>query len=322
MKTVHPFYRPLATLLRAGLTLEQALESMESTMPTRRWRAVVQQVRAELAGGARFYEALAGRPDCFDRFQRAITQAGEETGHLEEAFEKLAHVLELEAQLRNQFIYNLFYPIFLLHAAVLLPTLSIIVKDGVAAYLQTNLPIIGAGWGVAIGGWLMVRVFSKFPLTAGFWDEFKINFPFIGSITRNFAWSRLLWVLEACDAAGIKFSQSLVLAGQACRNKVFAARFRRAAGALEQGATLSEAIAKHTGCPKTLLAMIHTGETGGRLEEMLGRGARLCQDQGEERLRRLMKTLPVLIYLGAAAYVAYTVIQFYGAYFTQLREIE
>src|SRR4029077_7618711 len=110
--------RELATLLRAGLTLDRSLEILIGLSPTPPVTALLQKIRDDVRGGKALSQALDARRDVFSRFYINIVRAGEAGGALGVVLTRLADTMERNKDLRESVKSALIYPTILIGVAV------------------------------------------------------------------------------------------------------------------------------------------------------------------------------------------------------------
>src|SRR5947207_111634 len=110
--------RELATLLRAGLPLDRALEILISLAPTPPVALLLQGIRDEVRGGKSLSQALDARREVFSRFYVNIVRAGEAGGALGTVLQRLAETMERTKELRESVRSALIYPTILIFVAV------------------------------------------------------------------------------------------------------------------------------------------------------------------------------------------------------------
>src|SRR5512144_1608983 len=110
--------RELATLLRAGLPLDRALELLIGLAPTPLVAALLQQIRDDVRGGRSLSQALDARRDVFSRFYVNIVRAGEAGGALGVVLTRLADTMDRNKELRESVTAALIYPTILMFVAV------------------------------------------------------------------------------------------------------------------------------------------------------------------------------------------------------------
>src|SRR6476660_2367468 len=110
--------RELATLLRAGLTLDRSLELLISLATSLPVAVMLQGIRDEVRGGKALSQALDARRDIFSRFYVNIVRAGEAGGALGTVLQRLAETMERNKELRESVRSALIYPTILVFVAV------------------------------------------------------------------------------------------------------------------------------------------------------------------------------------------------------------
>ena len=111
--------RELATLLRAGLPLDRALEILIGLAAAPPVAALLQQIRDDVRGGKSLSQALDARRDVFSRFYVNIVRAGEAGGALGVVLTRLADTMERNKELRESVKSALIYPTILIGVAVM-----------------------------------------------------------------------------------------------------------------------------------------------------------------------------------------------------------
>src|SRR5690349_19582390 len=110
--------RGLASLLEAGLTVEQAFNALIEQAENERTRQVLAALRGEVIAGNTIAKALAAFPDVFSELYRTLVAAGEASGQLPRVLTKLSDYLEERQQLRNKLALSLVYPSIVLAVAI------------------------------------------------------------------------------------------------------------------------------------------------------------------------------------------------------------
>src|SRR5213078_2916316 len=93
--------RGLASLLEAGLTVEQAFNALIEQAEGERVRQVLAALRGEVLAGNTIAKALGAFPHLFSDLYRTLVAAGETSGQLPRVLGKLADYLEERQQLRS-----------------------------------------------------------------------------------------------------------------------------------------------------------------------------------------------------------------------------
>src|SRR6185312_9784635 len=138
--------RGLASLLEAGLTIEQAFNALIEQAENERSRQVLAALRGEVLAGNSVAKSLAAFPGTFPELHRTLVAAGEASGQLPRVLAKLADYLEDRQQMRSRLALALIYPsIVLAVALVVVGALLVYVLPQVIQVFQhahQQLPIL------------------------------------------------------------------------------------------------------------------------------------------------------------------------------------
>lgn len=132
--------RELATLLHAGLPLDQALRTLEdvSTNPT--VKSLVNNIYSRVQGGASLSDAMEAQGKCFNRLYLNMIRAGEAGGALEVVLQRLSEYLERSAEMRSTVVSALIYPIILFVIAIIsVIALMVFVVHSLCRYLKMSV---------------------------------------------------------------------------------------------------------------------------------------------------------------------------------------
>ena len=117
---VPTYTRQLATLLKAGIPLAQALSALIEQCQTADLEACFRDIRERITQGLSFAEALAYHPAYFDDLFVNMVKAGEAAGNLDGVLDRLAEYLQRQAQIRNKVAAALTYPMVMMVIGVVI----------------------------------------------------------------------------------------------------------------------------------------------------------------------------------------------------------
>ncbi|MGO4329710.1 type II secretion system inner membrane protein GspF [Cupriavidus sp. 2TAF22] len=298
------FTRQLASLIVAGLPLDEALAALADQAERRYVHELLAGIRAEVMGGSSLSLALQQHPRDFPDIYRALVSAGEHSGHLGLVLEKLADYIEtrntLTAKIRLAFTYPAIVTvvafaivIFLLSYVVpqvvsvfantkqKLPTLTIIMlalSDFVRNWWWAALAFIVA---VAFG----IRSLLRQPGVRLSWHRWLLTAPLLGKLIRGYNTARFASTLAILVSAGVPILRSLQAAGETLTNEALKDNVDDATTRVREGASLARALAAQNQFPPVLVHLIRSGEATGNLPVMLERAA---QGEGQELERRTL----------------------------------
>jgi general secretion pathway protein F len=270
-------------LLRSLEILEQ-----QSSQPT--MKAVLQEVKAEVAEGSRLADAMRRHPRVFNELAVSMIRAGEEGGFLEEVLKRIAVFTEHQEDLKGRVTGAMAYPVFLLVACILVVTglliflvprfapiferleargelpLPTVILLGLSAFLKS--------FGVWLGIGLVVGIFwfSNFLRTERgrrFYDLWRIKMKGIGPIIRSLAVARFCRILGTLLRNGVPILQSLRIAKDATGNVILSEAIGAAAENISAGKSLARPLASSGQFSREVVEMITVGEEANNLEQVL-----------------------------------------------------
>ncbi len=299
----------MSAMERAGIPIQVSLERVVQQGGAGR---LLEPVKADLAEGLSIGEAFA-RADGLTELERRLIGAGSKGGRLPDVLDDLAAHFEDRAAVKRSLAAGLAYPVFLMHAAVVLPSLSLIISEGLGAFflaVLTPLAVAYAAVAMCLLGWRALRAGS--PLTA---DRLLLSLPVLGGVVRKRALTTSLDVLRLLYASGVPALEATEAAAAACPNAEVARWFQRIHDALVDGMSLGQAFAAEPQMPANVVDLVATGETSGSLDDLLGRAARQLEDEAKLARRALIVAAGVAAFFVGAAVVAWKIYSFWAGYY-------
>ena len=307
--------RDLATLLRAGLTLDRALEleiSLATSLPV---AVMLQGIRDEVRGGKSLSQALDARRDVFSRFYVNIVRAGEAGGALGTVLSRLAETMERNKELRESVRSALIYPTILIFVAVasIMILLVFVVPQFQTTFAQAGkaLPIptqivIAVGtflrnwwWAVVPAAVLFAAWFrhrGRNPAVRRVRDARLLRMPLLGDLIAKLEVARFARTLSTLLGNGVTLLAGLAIVKETMGNVVLASGFDPVIAKLREGKGFGRPMAETGLYPRLATQMILVGEESGRLEEMLTRVADVYDREVATGIKRFLAVLePVLI---------------------------
>ncbi len=309
------FTRQLASLLEAGLPLEQAFTALLEQAERPYVRDLIASIRSEVMGGASFSDALSRYPRDFEEIFRALVASGEQIGHLARVLTRLADYIERRNALIQKVRLAFTYPaivtvvafaivIFLLTYVVpqivsvftntkqklpLLTMLMLAVSNFVRAYgLVVLVALIGAGF-----AW---RNALKNPALKRRWHAWLLTAPLYGKFERSLNTARFASTLAITTGSGVPILRALDTSRDTLSNVAMKELVEEASASVREGVSLARALSAQRHFPPMLIHMIRAGEITGELPAMLERAANSQQQDLERRTLTIAGLLePVLI---------------------------
>lgn len=284
--------RQLATLLEAGLTIEQAFSALIEQSENEAVRQVLAGVRAELLAGHTLAQAMGRYGRVFPDIYRALVKAGEASGELSHVMLRLADYTESRQALRQKVGLAFVYPAIVTLVALLVVTglLVYVVPQVVSVFQQSHqsLPfltrlLIGlssflqASWfyllGVLAAAGFAVHVLLRREEIRYRWHGRLLRLPVIGRLVRGINTARMASTLAILSGSGVPLLVSLQAAAGVVGNLPMRRALEDASRKVREGAGLSRALAVSGLFPPILIHLIASGEASGRLDAMLERAA-------------------------------------------------
>ncbi len=307
--------RQFATLIHAGLTIEECLNALIEQAETTRARAVLAGVRTRVLEGQSLARSLAQFPESFPDIFRSMVDAGEQSGKLDEVLERLAEYTENRQNLQQKVLLAFIYPalVTLVAAAVVIGLLVYVVPQVTRVFENTGqtLPVVtrvligisnflrGGGWWWLVGlaaGLFAFRTALKEPHLKQRWHYFLLRMPLVGRLLRGTNAARLASTLGILTASGIPLLNAMQSAVQTVSNLPMRAAVDDALRQIREGGSLSRALGRTKLFPPLVVHLIASGEATGKLDQMLERAAEAQTRELENWVRALTALIePVLI---------------------------
>ncbi|WP_078119548.1 type II secretion system F family protein [Thiosocius teredinicola] len=313
--TIDFFTLELATLLRAGLPLAQALETLTGLADSPAMAELAESVNTLVRDGQSLSNALEQTHPGFDAFYCNMVRAGESSGALDLALERLAEFRASRRELRNSLISALIYPVILLVMALI--AVAVLLAFVVPQFTQMfadagrELPLLtrivaGAGEIVTNYWWLIIAVIGgsiwwairdwRTPTGRLRWDRWLINAILVGPLVRKLNAARFARTLATLLDNGVHLMPALGIAKEIVGNSVMAQGLDVVAERVREGAGLSAPLAETEVLPPLATQLIRLGESSGKLEMMLTQVADIYERDVQNSMKRLLTLAePVII---------------------------
>lgn len=321
--------RNMATLVGTGLPLDRALGFTAEHLGNDVVRDALRRVRREVQGGADLAHALAAHPAVFSPVFPAMVSAGEATGQLDAAFERLAEHLEERAELASQVRSALIYPALMAAVAGIgvLVLLGFVVPRFTAMLEETGgtLPastrmLVGlSGWltgwwwiwlpALVAGGFAVATALRR-PEVRKRWHRARLGWPWVGDLEVRYATAQFARTLGLLVRSGLPILPALRIARTTVPNLVLREGIERAAAAVGEGAPLAPSLAETL--PPLAVQMLAVGEESGRLDDLSLRVADAYDGEVRRALRTMVALIEpamILVFGGLVGFVALAMLQ-------------
>ncbi|MBS0558154.1 MAG: type II secretion system inner membrane protein GspF [Proteobacteria bacterium] len=319
--------RQLATLLKAGLPVDEALAALAEQNDDVRVRTLIVSLRAKVMEGSSLAAGLADAPESFPEIYRASIAAGEQSGKLDQVLARLADYSESRDALNQKVWAALAYPLLLTIVALAVVTglLAYVVPQIVGVFVQMHqvLPLptrllLGLAAFVRDWGWLLLIVLVMAAIGGRFalrvermryrWHELLLRVPLVGGLIRAANTARCTRTLALLTASAVPLLDALHIGAQVMPNLPMRAAVKRAAAKVREGGSFSRALGESGYFPPVALRLIASGERAGELEHMLDEAANQQQRELDRWLTLLTSVLGPLVILLVGAMVLFIVL--------------
>jgi general secretion pathway protein F len=286
------FTRQLATLVRAGLPLEESLLAVSQQTEKPRVQSIVLGVRARVMEGHTLADGFAEFPRVFPEIYRATVAAGEQSGHLDDVLERLAEYTETRELIRQKVLAALLYPIVLtvMCFGIVSLLLVFVVPKVVAVFVaqKAQLPLITRlliavsaflrSNGIylliaAVIAWVLFQRWQRDPAAKRRFQRLQLRTPLVGKLTRGFNTARFTRTFSILSASAVPVLEALRISAEVVTNLPMRDAVTDAAARVREGAPIGRSLAASRQFPPMTIHLISSGESSGQLEHMLERAA-------------------------------------------------
>jgi general secretion pathway protein F/type IV pilus assembly protein PilC len=324
LRDVGMVYGQLADLLRAGVPLLRALETIARAGIHEHLARVLRKVAEDVSAGRSLADAMAEQPEAFASLHVAMVRAGERAGFLEDVLSNLAGFIERVDELRSKVRGAMIYPVILtvLGVAVTVGMLVWFVPQLKQFLPSQNLPLptrllfglsdvlneqylvllLGLTTVVALAWWF---VHSDWGRRA--WERLRLRIPVVGRVIRTISITRFCRILGTMLANGVPILQSLAISKDATGSVILADHIDQAAESVRGGETLTGPLRACDMFPPQILEMIAIAEESNQLDRVLVQIADTVErrtDRQVDQAVRLIEPLILVLMAGSIGLLA------------------
>ncbi len=334
MREVLTFTRELGDLINSGMTLGNALNSLSRRKTNPVQDEIIAGLRDEIIKGASLSDALGGHRETFSNLYISMVRAGEASGEVPEALERLAQHYERIMAAREKVIGALTYPLIVMIVGfiTIIFTMTFVIPkfSKVFAELGATLPLptrmmigfssflLAWGWLVAILVVVGVIAFNRWIRTESgelWWHRQLLRMPIAHRIITSNAYAQFARTLSALLNNGVPVLQALSIVENTMGNQVIAREIHEARERVTDGSTISKPLAAGKVFPQLLTDMLAVGEESGDMAGALGHIAKRYDDDLDRNVKILTTVLEPIMILGIAVGVGFVAISMLMAVF-------
>lgn len=332
------FSRQLSTLINAGLPLVQSLRSVNSQTTNKSLQQVIASVINDVEAGSTLSGAMSKHPKVFSRVYLSLIAAGETSGTLDQALERLAIQQEKDADLVSKIKGAMTYPVIVL-----------VVMSGVVGFMMIKvMPQVSGLYESMPGGsaalpmitkimiaisdamvqfwWIFLVVvavlismafrWTKTPAGRAVFDTVKMKAWPVSPLFMKMYMARFARTATTLVGSGVPLIQVLEITGEAVNNIHIKASIDKAAEKVKGGKSLSESIKGDPNFLPLVPNMLSIGEDSGSMEDMLAKTAEYFEKEVDDQVKAISTIIePVMmVLLGVVAFaiVAAVLLPIYG----------
>jgi len=325
MKEKVIFSRQLSTLINAGLPLVQSLRTVNQQTSSKQLKVVIGKIIADVEAGATLSAAMSRHPQVFNRVYISLVAAGETSGTLDKALERLAVQQEKDADLISKVRSAMVYPIIVLLVMVavmafmlvkVLPQVQILYEGlpGADLPLITKIMLdiskffVRFWWVIAILLGLGVFFGSRWARTLGgrrMVDRLKMKMWPLGELFMKMYMARFARTGTTLVGSGVPLIQMLEVTGDAVDNIHIKESLNRAVDKVRGGKALSDSLQSDSNFLELVPNMLRIGEQSGSLEQMLGKTADYFEKEVDDQVKNISTIIEpaLMVLLGVMAFV-------------------
>src|SRR5437899_213478 len=335
------FTEQLAHLLKAGMTLDEALSILEKRLKQRRVQQMTHSLHQSLIDGRSFSQALSEMPRIFQPLYVNLVAAGEASGALPQILLRLVKHLMQAKDLRDRVQQALIYPAFLALAGAVLVTIFITFMvpqlSGFMAQIGGALPLptrillqihhaITSYWWVgvlaAVGLIVAFRALVRSEEGRVGWDRFRLLIPGYGRVIRHRYYAQFARTLGTLMENGVPLLRSLDLVTEIAGNRFLEVKLGEVRKAVIDGATLSAALQEQKMFPDLFTDMMAVGEQTGHFAETMQAIADVYERELDRSVGVISQLIPPIIIVVIAVVVGLIVFSILSAVFEMTHSLQ
>jgi len=312
------FCRFTATMLRAGLSLHEAVEIIKQESENKKMKKILADIAFQIRKGRSLSGVLSGYKDIFDPVFLTMIKAGEESGTLEQSLDYLAKQLSASYDFSQKIKGSLMYPAVIIGAmfAEGLLMLVFVLPKISEVFLKMNLKLpvttrLLLQFGLFVSTHLILVLVAIFSLAGlaflAIWLKstrdmlFRLlaKIPVLKKMMSQIDVARFARTLSVLLKSGVPIIDALGIATDSLNQPDLRNQAKKFTAGVSKGKSLSEVLSQaQTSFPQIMIQTIKTGEKTGSLEQVLQELAEFYENEVDYQLKRVTSLIePVLMLL-------------------------
>ncbi len=309
------FSRQMSTLFRAGIPLLGILSALTEQIENIKFKRVLEEMHKGIQDGLSLSEAMSRHPQVFSELYISMISAGEEGGIMDDILQRIADLLEKQAQNEAKVRAAMRYPkiVVLAMSVALIILMTYVVPVFVRMFEKVNLELPLATrmlisfnnffqnyWFLGLAGLIFAFFLLKnFLATAKGryqWDRIKLKLPLIGPIALRASMAKFARIFGNLQRAGVPILDALMVSSRVVDNAVIAKVIADLRGSVQEGLGLAAPLKSSGWVPAMVVQMVAAGEDSGMLDEMLVKVADYYDEEVDRAVTSLSSSIePILI---------------------------
>lgn len=309
------FTRQMYTMMKSGVPITRAMNGIIASTRNIYLVDALKETLTYLESGRDLSSSLGRHPDIFPTLFISMVRVGEETGRLDEAFQRITDYLELEKGTRQRIKAAIRYPIFVIVAIgiaiavvniFVIPTFAeLFAKSNVPLPWQTRLLVMTSNFFVAwwpvilgglIGGAMMFRGYIQTEKGRYWWDKNKLRIPIIGGILHRATLGRFARAFSMALTSGVPLVQAMTVVSRSVDNEYIGEHVLNMRNGIERGESLTRTATITNQFTPLVLQMLGVGEETGEVDTLLVEVADYYEREVDYDIKNLSASIePILI---------------------------
>ena len=321
------FCRQFTSIVRAGVSIVDAFGMLSEQTQNAALKNAIQQTHSDISKGDTLAIAMRKRGGVFPPMLCNMVEAGEASGSLDIAFERMATQFEKDAKLESAVKKAMIYPIVLVVVmiGVVCAMMLFVIPRFVGMFNEIggDLPAVTKAlmaisnfmvhywWALLIGVVAIVVGYKTFYATQNgkeLIDRIKLRVPVLGNIQIKSACAKLGRTLCTLLGAGVPMVDALDITARSMDNEMYKQAMKDAKEQVTRGVALSRPLKTCGLFPPMIIHMVSIGEETGNIEQMLTNVAEYYEDDVQAATESMMALMEPAIIIVMAFVVGFLVI--------------
>jgi len=320
------FSRQIVSMLNAGITILDALAMLGEQAENKHMKTAVEKIQTDIKKGETLSDAMRKHPKVFPSIMVSMVAAGEASGRLETAFERMAEHFEKDAKIRGMIKKSAMYPIVLIIVMIIvvivmlvkvIPSYTVMFDEmdvempaltqmviNASDFIQAKWPVLLL---IVVGIVIGFTAYGKSYSGRIVFGNIAIKMPVFGPLSIKTASSLFSRTLSTLLASGLSMNDAMAIVADTMQNQVYTEVIKEAREEIIKGVPLSEPLQKSKLFPPMVIHMIKIGEETGDIESMLDRLANYYDEEVEMATQSVMAALEPMITIVMAGVVVFLI---------------